>query len=134
MRDWKDLFASYRNSSVISAGIAADEAEIQAVATASGLDFVHVDVHDVSDKRGLLQSIAGALEFPEYFGVNWDALNDCLTDMSWRPAAGYVVLLTGLQRAGESLSEDVVRLTEVLQGVVDFWRERERPFYVILNV
>ncbi|MEM7205998.1 MAG: barstar family protein [Planctomycetota bacterium] len=37
-------------------------------------------------KTELLAALAGALSFPEYFGDNWDALSDCMTDLSWLPA------------------------------------------------
>jgi hypothetical protein len=37
----------------------------------------------VRDKQQLLEVIARGLDFPEYFGKNWDALVDCLSDMSW---------------------------------------------------
>ena len=34
-------------------------------------------------KRELLERIAHGLSFPDYFGGNWDALIDCLSDLSW---------------------------------------------------
>lgn len=34
-------------------------------------------------KSHLLHEIAARLEFPDYFGGNWDALADCLCDLSW---------------------------------------------------
>ena len=43
-------------------------------------------------KSELLKNIAQALGFPDWFGHNWDALEDCLSDLSWREAPGYVLL------------------------------------------
>lgn len=35
------------------------------------------------DKNTLLSWYAAELEIPEYFGANWDALDECLRDLSW---------------------------------------------------
>jgi RNAse (barnase) inhibitor barstar len=34
-------------------------------------------------KEQLLEALYELLCFPGYFGFNWDALNDCLNDLSW---------------------------------------------------
>ena len=52
-----------------------------------------VDGAQLKDEGELLGAIALAFDFPGYFGGNWDALLDCLSDMSWAPAKGYVLVL-----------------------------------------
>lgn len=40
----------------------------------------------VRSKQKLLRILADQLQFPAYFGNNWDALEECLRDLSWLPA------------------------------------------------
>lgn len=42
--------------------------------------------------QAVMDSIASALSFPDYFGHNLDALYDCLTDLSWLAAGEHVVV------------------------------------------
>jgi RNAse (barnase) inhibitor barstar len=44
------------------------------------------------DKRALLTSVAQVLDFPDYFGKNWDALEECLGDMHWREGPIWLVI------------------------------------------
>ena len=41
---------------------------------------IAIVINDELNKDTLLTSIAKACNFPDYFGHNWDALWDCLTD------------------------------------------------------
>src|SRR5262245_28303934 len=49
--------------------------------TAPGWADVTID-SSTRGKRELLERIAQGLSFPDYFGENWDALIDCLSDLS----------------------------------------------------
>lgn len=60
-------------------------------------DPVVLDLTGVTDKAGLMDRCATALALPDWFGRNWDALADCLTDLpgpvtlvvtGWREYAG----------------------------------------------
>ena len=66
-------------------------------------------------KDTLLNEWASVLEFPGYFGQNWDALIDCITDMSWLPASSYIVAITDLEAVLPEESEFRV-FVEVLQA------------------
>ncbi|WP_329276681.1 barstar family protein [Streptomyces sp. NBC_00691] len=60
-------------------------------------DPVVLDLTGVTDKAGLMDRCAAVLALPDWFGRNWDALADCLTDLpepvtlvvtGWREYAG----------------------------------------------
>jgi hypothetical protein len=44
-------------------------------------------------KWDLLRALANGLKFPRYFGHNWDALEECLNDLSWLGEQSGIVLL-----------------------------------------
>jgi hypothetical protein len=48
----------------------------------------------IRSKDALLDALYIALRFPDYFGGNWDALNECIRDLSWLPD-GDVILRHG---------------------------------------
>ena len=59
----------------------------------------------------LFDEMAAAFQFPYYFGENWDALDECLADLSWLPAAGYVILI---RESSEVLAlEDAVAASDL---------------------
>ncbi|MFC6090625.1 barstar family protein [Saccharothrix lopnurensis] len=57
------------------------------------------------DRRDAVAAIAEALDFPDWFGHNLDALYDSLTDLSWLPAGEHVLVWEG----GDAEVEAVVR-------------------------
>ncbi|MGH8692277.1 MAG: barstar family protein [Burkholderiales bacterium] len=79
-----------------------------------------------ADKAALLQNIAKALDFPDWFGGNWDALEDCLTDLSWRDAPGYVLLFDETKA-----SDERGVLIDVLGSSAEFWAGRGKPFFAV---
>ncbi|MEV8441619.1 barstar family protein [Actinosynnema sp. NPDC051121] len=42
---------------------------------------------------GLFDELAAALQFPAYFGANWNAVHDMLTDLRWLPAESYLLVV-----------------------------------------
>jgi len=45
-------------------------------------------------KAGLFDEWAAALQFPYYFGGNWDSFEECINDLEWLPARSYVFVMT----------------------------------------
>lgn len=100
--------------------------EVLEAAAEAGLEVARIDLRDAAGRDALLERVARALAFPDWFGANWDALEDCLTDLSWRDARGHVLLFSDAS-AGDALGI----LLDVLGSAADYWRERGRPFFAV---
>ena len=71
----------------------ADGDAVDDAAERAGMARWSVDLSGVRAKAALLDAIAKQLELPDWFGGNWDALNDSLTDLAWNHPAGVVLTL-----------------------------------------
>ena len=103
------------------------------LAATLGLHAAHVDLEDCSEEADLFRRIAGALEFPDWFGANWDALFDCLTDLSWLPARGYVLVLENGGELADAAPQSLQRLRDLLIETAAAWRERGIAFRAVLG-
>jgi hypothetical protein len=89
---------------------------------------------------GTLKEFSRALEFPDYCGCTWDALEECLIDLEWLPAKGYVVLITEAQSVIPDDEEEYETLLEILNDVGEAWSKgqttsgRRAPFHVCFGV
>jgi hypothetical protein len=133
MSYWNEVLGSPLNSGLYCATPCFDEAGLRAAASQAGLDFTAVGLEHTRSKADLLASLAAALRFPPYFGMNWDALSDGLTDLSWKGAVGYVVLCRGLRAWLDANPTDGRTAVSVFQSAVEHWRQRNVPFYIILS-
>jgi hypothetical protein len=95
----------------------------------------------------LFNEFSAALQFPYYFGETWNAFDECLTDLSWLPADGYLIVILGsdelLAHSQDSGLElrTLLRLLDVAgrewatptkQG--EAWDRNGKPFHVIFHV
>ena len=113
--------------------LAREPYEIERAAREAGLALHRVDIHAVHGKADFLALLAKALAFPDWFGGNWDALADCLTDLSWQPAPGYVLVLEKAKHFGSGHAEEFAAAIEILQHAADYWRDEGKPFWVFIH-
>ena len=102
---------------------------------AEALEFAcfKIDFHESSDMASVLATLGEALDFPAWYGINLDALQDCLTDFSWRQAPGYLIIISGADtlRAND---EPFSTLNEVFANAIDEWRQQKTPFWVFYDM
>ena len=94
--------------------------------------------------KDLFDECAAALQFPSYFGENWAAFHECMTDLSWLQATSYVLIITD---ASEFLVQEDIgeirHLVNVFKSIAESWsivnhpgstwNHSEVPFHVVLQ-
>jgi hypothetical protein len=107
--------------------------ELAARTAASNVVLVTVDGSAIESKAELLRALATALDFPPYFGRNWDALADCLTDLAWLPAVGKVILFDNPAPLIRRAPATWVTAATIFAEAADYWGGKGQQFSVLFS-
>lgn len=87
--------------------------------------------------------VAAALQFPFYFGENWNAFNDCINDLEWIIGEAYILLVSdALLLLSDADSKDFRILIKMLSIANEAWVEPNKyidrgrpttPFHVVFQ-
>jgi len=109
--------------------------EVERAAEEAGLAVFRIDIGHAKSKKDFLGHVARALEFPDWFGGNWDALNDCLTDLDWLSIeTGYVLILENSEHFGARIPQEFEKAITVFAAAAEYWKSQERPFWAFIEV
>lgn len=82
--------------------------------------------HKCTRASSLFDEFAAAFQFPYYFGENWNAFSECLSDLEWIAAEAVVIAIT---QAGDLLAdaspEEFKTLFSILATVSEEWSNTE---------
>lgn len=100
---------------------------------AAGWIHIELDLPGVTDKPAFMDRCARALALPDHFGRTWDALADCLGDLSWAPPArGRLIVIAGWQEFALAAPNDWSIAQEVFAEAGERWHGTETPLQVVL--
>ena len=86
----------------------------------------------IRSKEKLFGIYADGLHFPNYFGWNWDALEECLRDLSWLPPAQPIAIVHDELPFGPG-GENRAVYFDLLRTVFNYWAATDgRSFQIIL--
>lgn len=113
--------------------------------TSAGLMVRVVRGRKMRTSEALFDEFAAALQFPIYFGENWNAFNECISepeDGTWDPGAGYVVVITEPHEVMADEECDFRLLADSLNWAAEalgvpiergaWWDRPAVPFHVVL--
>jgi RNAse (barnase) inhibitor barstar len=132
MKAWNRIFKSAGGSGVYTAIQVQNLPEIEQAARSHGLLFYYIDLAGVSTKAGFLQTVSKTLQFPDYFGMNWDAFEECLIDLSWSPGGGYVIVFNNIEAFAKNARRELSTARKILKSCASLWKKQNTPFYVLI--
>jgi RNAse (barnase) inhibitor barstar len=88
-------------------------------------------IADVKTDKELFAVVASAMQFPDYFGHNWDALDECLCDMDWLPAEGYLLVLRDSAKGWSQNPYVLGRFVTTWLEASEYWMEEDTPFHLV---
>ncbi len=94
----------------------------------------YIDGHQIVERANLFHQFATIMQFPEYFGHNWDALEDCLTDLFHEDAVDrQLIILDRLDEFAIDDSHQWSMLLEICRSTVKYWQDTDTPMYILIR-
>lgn len=84
----------------------------------------------IGTKKELLDALDVGLGFPDYFGGNWDALDECLRDLSWVEPAQVVLAHEDLPMRADP--EWLKMYLSILHDAVVHWNAKPEHDLVVV--
>ena len=86
------------------------------------------------DKNGFLNAIAKALQFPDYFGHNWDAFYDCLLDLKHDDGAGLLLVLRDASGFARADPDEFAAAVDTLTDAAGYWKGENKTLLVVVEL
>lgn len=83
----------------------------------------------IDSKDKLLRTLAQQLKFPDYFGMNWDALNDCLCDFDWTDKPEIYLLHQDVPLMNDK--KEQCTYLEILTEATQIWRKEPYKEFIV---
>jgi Barstar (barnase inhibitor) len=110
----------------------AEKAPNPDIAAEQGIRLIELDGTKIEDKQALMAAIAKGFEFPDYFGGNWDALEECLKDLgSWLEANGYAIVMEKGEAFWRHDADLAGKLVKAWTDSAPVWVEKGVPFHLV---
>ena len=85
---------------------------------------------------GFFQEASAAFRFPHYFGWNWAAFDECVTDLEWLRFSHLVFVVDhaeSLFRKEKKPAQMIALLEKHLEAAAKYWEAQGVPFDCFLN-
>lgn len=81
-----------------------------------------IDGRECTTRDALFAEFSKQLRFPDYFGKNWDAFDECISSLEWLPCQSHFILIKHAESLLK-LGRDLSVLLKILQSSAGEWTE-----------
>jgi RNAse (barnase) inhibitor barstar len=128
---------------VVEANLASDSVQTSIREARQSGVVVEVDSADALTLDDFFVAVSSVLEFPDYFGNNWEALKDCLTDLDWLSGNSYFLIFENSERLFANQPVERAAFLRIMNLVAEewsipvtsgeWWDRPSIPFHVVLD-
>lgn len=93
----------------------------------------YIEGDTIFEKPDFFRVSIPAINLPEYFGKNWDAWEECITDLSWCESSSYLFVYKNPQNFATHSPEDWEIFKDILSTTIAYWSEQKISFSVIFT-
>ncbi|GJD18059.1 hypothetical protein RIVM261_030150 [Rivularia sp. IAM M-261] len=131
MNQYVPFMTSYPKSLVAASRKLIVEKVIEALSE-QGIQVFYLDGKEIYNKETFLTKVAKVMKFPSYFGANWDAFEECITDLTWYPAKEYVLIYERPEIFAQADPINWQTGLDILRTAEEYWQTRNTPLNVFL--
>lgn len=99
-------------------------------ARAHGVTAIVIDTRAATTKDALLGALGRGLRFPDYFRRNWDAFEECLTDLAWVDGKRLLIHIGPLGALAHSEPASVETLVAIARDAIATHGQHGRMVWV----
>lgn len=102
--------------------------------TQADLQLIRVPLKETPHMTEALAILTKATQCPAHEGAHLDDLAEMLSDFSWLPTNGYVLLVEDADNLIASEPSGVQKLLEAFQAASHHWQGQETPFWAFVGL
>jgi RNAse (barnase) inhibitor barstar len=128
-----DLFAGKLKPDVYQLVSPIDSIELAALSRDTDAKLFYLDGRQIADRDRLFQQFAIVMQFSDYFGHNWDALWDSLTDLDLDDPPRQIIVLDRLDNFVRDNPKQWPILFDICQRIVEYYQDTSTPMYILVR-
>jgi RNAse (barnase) inhibitor barstar len=107
--------------------------ELSQLCQSNSCQLFYIDGQAIRSKSAFMEAFAKGMNFPSYFGNNWDAFEECLTDLDWCLSSKYIIIYDHLNNFAQAEPQQWEVARDIFQSAVDYWADTDTPLYIFLK-